>query len=148
MRKRPTILVDTREKIPWKFGGTKVARRTLKTGDYSLFGLTRFIAVERKGFGDFLACLGPKWKKFQRQLDRLAQIEYSCVIVEGYPSKARWTQYKKYASPYTIMDRAAQIAASWAVPILFAEDRPDAEYMAKQFLTHSHKDYYERLNDG
>lgn len=65
------ILQDSREKQPLSFPGHEVRVKALKVGDYA-GGLG---TVERKGGGDFAACLlrSERRKKFDAQLVRLAE---------------------------------------------------------------------------
>ena len=58
------VVVDTREQCAYDFAGascyagTTVEQRSLSTGDYSLRGLEHLVAVERKGWQDWISCLG------------------------------------------------------------------------------------------
>jgi ERCC4-type nuclease len=67
-----TILVDTREQQPLKFGiGVTIERATLKTGDYTTHLLRDTVAVERKASPSELAgnCTEAR---FARELERAA----------------------------------------------------------------------------
>lgn len=49
MNKDPfTIIIDTREQIPWEFGYHNTAKMKLDTGDYSIQGYEDIIAIEQK----------------------------------------------------------------------------------------------------
>ena len=44
-----TVVIDTREQLPWDFPGMKTKRESLPFGDYTVDGYQkRLIAVERK----------------------------------------------------------------------------------------------------
>ena len=66
------ILVDTREKKPFKFlfsKGSIVTEQCLKTGDYSLRGHEDKITIDRKATsGELAMCFGSEWKRFQKEL--------------------------------------------------------------------------------
>lgn len=98
------VLVDDREKLPYTFEGltadhdqgfrplaVQTARAHLATGDYTIPGYEGRIAIERKGGADGLADLygtiGQGRARFIRELERLALLEWSAVVVE-----AEWSE--------------------------------------------------------
>jgi DNA excision repair protein ERCC-4 len=97
----PTVIViDTREQSPYTFasirsdardGGKLLAittrRGTLRSGDYSLLGYERRIAVERKSLADLYGTLGRGRARFERELARLAAMQFAAVVVE-----AEWSE--------------------------------------------------------
>jgi len=79
---KPTIVIDTREQTPWTFQNLPTVTATLQTGDYSLLGLEHLVAVERKGFGDLLKCIGTDRDRFKRELQRLRAYRFRMLVVE------------------------------------------------------------------
>lgn len=74
------ILIDRREKTPWKFSET-TKPATLLSGDYTIEGHESKIIVERKGcVAEFAANL--KQKRFEAELVRLEVVPYSFVVCE------------------------------------------------------------------
>lgn len=55
----------------------------LASGDYSLFGFADRIAVERKSLADLYSTVGQGRERFERELIRLADMEFSAVVVEA-----------------------------------------------------------------
>src|SRR5271170_645237 len=82
-----TILVDTREQCPLPFRGFTTERAGLKTADYSCIAsgadLRDIVAIERKSVGDLLGCIGGGRDRFERELERLAQIKFRALVIEG-----------------------------------------------------------------
>jgi ERCC4-type nuclease len=91
-----TILIDKREQRPYSFagfhadaraGGVPLAVATrvvcLPTGDYSLEGYGDTVAVERKTLADAYATLGQGRDRFERELERLAQMPFAAVVIEA-----------------------------------------------------------------
>jgi len=94
-----TILIDTREQSPWSF--TEIRGRSdqkyrplivpvkiagLPTGDYSIDGLTDFVAIERKSLPDLYGTILGDRERFERELSRLQVIAdsgFAAVICEG-----------------------------------------------------------------
>lgn len=89
MVKKPTILVDTREKIPFDFEGDNafadVVYEKLDVGDYTLEGLEHIIAIERKYSADELYNnFGSKAgnKRIQAEFDRMSDVKYKFIVIE------------------------------------------------------------------
>ena len=104
------VLVDSREQAPWQFHNINtdtpgkpskplVVRSriaTLRTGDYSIEkahaaaqghpGTPHACAIERKSLADLWGTLGAGRERFERELQRLSQLDRAVVIVEaGWP---------------------------------------------------------------
>jgi ERCC4-type nuclease len=90
-----TIIIDTREKSPYAFsnikadasegGGIIVAKTkydTLRTGDYSIVGHEDYITIERKSKEDAYQTFGTNRKRFERELQRMAEMKYAAVVIE------------------------------------------------------------------
>jgi ERCC4-type nuclease len=68
----PAILIDTREKEPLVFKRLPSLRATLVTADYSVLGLQRLFAVERKSLDDLAnCCSGESRQRFKGELLRM-----------------------------------------------------------------------------
>lgn len=92
-----TILVDTREQAPFCFRGLRsghksknrpllirTIRATLQTGDYTIEGFERRIAIERKSKSDLFHCMGSDRERFENQIHRLNDdVEHPFVVVES-----------------------------------------------------------------
>jgi ERCC4-type nuclease len=82
-----SILVDTREQRPYKFRDItprpKLTVATLKTGDYTLEGFEKQIAVERKSLIDAFSTFGAGRKRFERSLERMMDFDFSVIIIEA-----------------------------------------------------------------
>ena len=126
------LIVDTRDKRPFTFDGRhKITKKALPCGDYSLWGYSRFIAVERKNLSDFLINCGVKQTAFRSQLTRLSRLRYACVVVEGSISDfCRFTRINQFARTMIV----ARLTAQHGVPIIFAGDRHKAEMYTEHFL--------------
>lgn len=85
-----TVAVDTREQAPFRFLNidpfSVVPLRTdlaLATGDYSIVGFESRLTVERKSISDFLGSITAGRDRFEREFERMAEMEFSAVVVEG-----------------------------------------------------------------
>jgi len=94
------IIIDTREQQPWWFrrevdrGDCQICQGCLTTGDYSVDEMRELVAIERKSISDLWSCVGGGRDRFRNQFERLAEIRWSCLIVEG-----SLTEVARYESP-------------------------------------------------
>jgi DNA excision repair protein ERCC-4 len=90
------VIVDSREQSPFSFRGfrsdakdkhrpivVRTAVAALKSGDYSIEGFESRIAVERKSLVDLYGTLGGGRERFERELQRLNEMEFAAVVIEA-----------------------------------------------------------------
>lgn len=79
-----TIIVDTREQLPYTFStfNVPVIRHTLKTGDYSVKGMESFVSIERKSKEDFYSSVSTGRTRFKKCVERLSQLRRAMVVIE------------------------------------------------------------------
>ncbi len=103
------VVIDTREQLNWEFEGmtcdqidgggpltVPTVRGTLTSGDYSLLGYESRVAVERKSLADLYSTLGQGRERFERELERLAAMEFAAVVIE-----ATWQEVCAEPPPHT-----------------------------------------------
>ncbi|HEX9713804.1 MAG TPA: ERCC4 domain-containing protein [Actinomycetota bacterium] len=128
-----TILVDARERYPFRFTGRSVAteRTTLPAGDYAVRNGEGWVAtVERKVLENFSASLSDGTLAFQMQ--RLAEIPAAAVVVE-----ARYSALFKltHVSGGWLADVLARLQVRYPeVGVVFADSRRFAEEWTYRFL--------------
>jgi hypothetical protein len=128
-----TILIDTREKYPYRFAGREVSveRRAVIAGDYGVEAGGEWLAVvERKSIDNFLGGLSDGTLAFQ--LGRLAELPLAAVVVEGkYPALFAVPRVKDGWLP----DVLARLQIRYReIPIVFADSRKFAEEWTYRFL--------------
>jgi hypothetical protein len=128
-----TILVDTRERYPYRFAGrdVEIERVALAAGDYAVaHGEAMAAAVERKTFENFTASLSDGTLVFQMQ--RLAEVATAAVVVEGRYSALFKLEHVPSAF---IADGLARIQVRYPeIPVVFADSRKFAEEWTYRFL--------------
>ncbi len=83
-----TVVIDTREQLPYMFSGCRIINKKLDAGDYSIYGWEDKISVERKSAIDFYNCLinrkdGSRNRdRFERELERLKNYEFKALVIE------------------------------------------------------------------
>jgi hypothetical protein len=130
-----TILVDTRERYPWRFGrqqGVTLERRALPAGDYAVEAPGGGLAavVERKTLADLAGSLVDGGLGYL--LAELAELPRAAVVVE-----ARYGAVFKleHVPPGFVADLLGALAVRYpAVPVVFCDTRPLAQEWAFRFL--------------
>lgn len=147
------IIIDTREKKPYSFPDHKEILIPLVTGDYSLAtnlgSLDKFFVIERKGLIDLEHCIYED--RFDKQVSRLAEIPYSYLLIEGYPATIKRRAKFLHKSPIAMLHKLYSIQAFSGVPVIFVENRQEAqdyvEYLCKAFIKKALKRQLDKLSE-
>lgn len=89
-----SVIIDTREQAPYRFTGLTssagkpiivplITDRALKSGDYSIEGFETRVAVERKSVSDWLGSITAGRARFEREMERLSEMDFAAVVIEG-----------------------------------------------------------------
>jgi ERCC4 domain len=132
---RLTILVDTRERYPWRFArqqGVSTERRPLPAGDYAVEapGGDLLAVVERKTLADLSGSLVDGSLNYL--LAELAALPRAAVVVED-----RYAGVFKleHVQPGFVADLLGALAVRYpAVPVVFCDTRPLAQEWTYRFL--------------
>ena len=128
-----TILIDTRERYPYKFGQQQAStqRQALPAGDYGIAHDGEIIAVvERKSLHDLVRRVIDGQLTYA--LADMASLPRAAVVVEDRYSKLFRLEYTK---PGFVTEMLAALAVRYpTVPIHFCETRPLAEEWTYRFL--------------
>ena len=135
-----TILVDTRERYPYRFasrGDVSIERSALAAGDYGVRVGERLLAVvERKALDNLATGLSDGTLAFQMQ--RLAEVPKAAVVVEGrYPALLGLSK----ARASFIADVLARLQHRYPeIQIVFADSRKFAEEWTYRYLAAAYTD--------
>jgi hypothetical protein len=128
-----TILIDTRERYPYRFTQQQATteRRALPVGDYAIVHEEQIVAVvERKSLHDLVRRLIDG--QFTYALADLATVPRAAVVVEDRYSSLFKLEHTK---PGFVTEMLAALTIRYrTVPIHFAETRPLAEEWTYRFL--------------
>jgi hypothetical protein len=134
-----TILIDTRERYPYRFAGrdVKAERMALPAGDYAVANAEATIAVvERKTLENFTSSLSDGTLAFQMQ--RLGEVARAAVVVEGRYSALFTLEHVPAAF---IADGLARLQVRYReIPVVFADSRKFAEEWTYRFLAAAFSD--------
>ncbi len=138
-----TIIVDTRERYPYRFAqqGAETVRATVAAGDYAVHASdgNLLAAVERKSLDNLAATLSDGTLAFQMQ--RLAELPLAAVVVE-----ARYAALFKleHVNGNWLADQLARLEVRYPeVHLVFADSRRYAEDWTYRFLTTALADAHE-----
>ncbi len=134
-----TILIDTRERYPYRFASrdVKAERMALPAGDYAVADAEAMIAVvERKTLENLTASLSDGTLAFQMQ--RLGEVARAAVVVEGRYSALFSLEHVPAAF---IADGLARLQVRYPeIPVVFADSRKFAEEWTYRFLAAAFSD--------
>lgn len=140
-RVRPTIVIDTREQLPYSFEPDEfdVVRRALPAADYSLDGHELSVAIERKTLDDFVATAIRYKDRFERELRLLSFMRFAAVVVEGSLDDVLEHRYSSHTHPNAVFGVAVAITVDFNVPVFFAGNREHARRLTAALLARFHK---------
>lgn len=133
--RRPAIIRDTREPAHTVYDfaplGAMQITQKLEEGDYSLVGCEDILSVERKTLPDAVACVGRERDRFERCLERLAEIAakpegYACVVIEGTLEEAAKGIPESLVHGHAIVGSFLAWSVRYKVPFFFCGDRRHA----------------------
>ncbi|MBC8466065.1 hypothetical protein H8D57_03475 [bacterium] len=135
-----TIVIDTREQLPFSFNTEiDVIRKSLLTGDYSLLEYENQVAVERKDINDFVQSVIHQRERFLREMIRLSEMPFRCVVVEASWSDILRHHYRSGADPRSVVGSALSIIVDYGVPVYFCSDRQLALAFTEKYLKRVHR---------
>jgi len=139
----PTVIVDTREQLPYTFemynnwiGST--LSKSLTTGDYSVLGFEKEIALERKTLNDIVGSLMDGRSRFLREMERLSSFRSKCLCIEATRTdiKSEYTFSRQVrAHPNGIAGALDAIAAKYGIYIHYGCDRSLSEEFCASWLS-------------
>ncbi len=153
-----TIAIDNREQLPYLFqtikcDASKTNRpmliptrfQTLQTGDYSIVGMEHLYTIERKSKPDLYGTLSGGRERFERELDRMAQLHHADIVIEASLIELITRPPEHSKVPPKAINRSI-IAWSQRFPTVhwwMAENRVAGEQMAFRLLDRFYQDYTE-----
>ncbi len=136
-----TVLIDTREQCPLVFRGVETQPASLKTGDYSCEAagcdMRDVVAIERKSVGDLLGCIGGDRARFERELERLSQLRFRGIVVEGNLADIINATAGRQLTPNQVTGSALAWVFKYGVPVIFAGNRALASMAVVTLLRHA-----------
>lgn len=142
---KPTLLVDSREKEPFKFRassnleGTEVAK--LDAGDYAVKGHEDLICIERKKSATELAGnFGRNRDRFAREFERMQVCQFKYVVVEDHWSSVLGKSIRHSKMPSkAVFESIIAFGLMYGVHFIFAGNREQAQKITRSLLIRAYR---------
>jgi ERCC4-type nuclease len=146
-----TVIVDSREKLPYEFKDYPVNVETdkLDTGDYTIKGYRDYLAIERKTKEDFLSSISQNRDRFQNELKRARKFVKPMEIVVEEPERTfklssgnSFDNTFSNIHPNAVKGTINKWDNYFNIDFQFVEGRPEGEELTYETL----KDFYEIMS--
>jgi len=140
---KPVVLIDTREKLPFDFARfpnwiAEEKRQKLKAGDYSVEGMEKLLALERKTLSDLITTLMRERYRFFKLCEQLAKYRWRALLVEAIYEdiKSPYDEDYTIAHPNAVSGTLDALEAKFGIPVIYASQyKPLAEEKAASWLS-------------
>jgi len=140
---KPTVVIDSSEHMGYTFGrftnwfaGT--VRKRLPTGDYTLLGMEKEIAIERKTIPDLVNSIIQERGNFISRCEKLATFKKKCFIIEGSLSELKTPYRESHAHPNAVLGSLIAAQERWDIPVHFLDNFLLAEEFVASMLSKYH----------
>jgi ERCC4-type nuclease len=142
---KPTIIVDSREKEPFRFRasatleGTEVAK--LDAGDYSIKDMEDLITIERKqSVTELAGNFGRNRARFEREMERMQDIKFRYVVVEDHWSSlnGKLVKYSKMSAK-AVFESITTFELKYGVHFIFAGNKKQAQAITRSLLIRAYR---------
>ena len=135
-------IIDTREQLPLdlKVHGLDVVTGTLAWGDYSLVGLEKLVALERKSIEDFTACCGNERGRFEREILALRGYPVKAIVCEFKFSDVLEHRYRSKIEPASVIGSIERWML-FGIPFVMAETPAGAAWIVAGILKKVWQDF-------
>ncbi len=131
------VVIDTREQLPYRFPRSVV--QTLQSGDYSLVGYEDWVAIERKTKSDAYSSLGRDRPRFEREMERLAELDYAAVVLEVSLREFLVAPYHSCLNPRAAVNTLLAWSIKYDVHVFFAGSRECGNAITLRLLEKYHR---------
>jgi ERCC4-type nuclease len=145
---RPTIIVDTREQDPLVFSRLPAKSGTLRTGDYSVFGLEKLFSVERKSVSDLVGCcMGDGRRRFEAELHRLRGYRFKRLLIIGSELEIQQGVPFSQIRPAAVFGTLWAFEARYDCPVVFRSDPEAAARQIELWAFYFSRELVESINN-
>lgn len=138
-----TVVIDTREQLPYNFGpDVPVVRRAMVTGDYSIDGFEEIFAVERKSLEDLLKSITWDRARFKAEISRGNELGRFKVVIESDKQTVLNWDYQRNVHPNAVMGTLNEWARWNKVDFVWCGTRDRAQEATLDML----KDWWVEFN--
>jgi ERCC4-type nuclease len=135
----PTIIIDTREKRPYKLPNSQ--RGTLSTGDYSILHHEDKICIERKSKIDAYGSLGKNRERFKREMERLLEIRDAYLVIECTRGQFLRQPARSRMNPIAALHTIIAWERRYRLHVIWAKNRVEGQRYTLLVLQMYWRDY-------
>jgi ERCC4-type nuclease len=140
---KATLLVDTREQLPYKFSRFRgwfsgVKKKALKVGDYSIEGMEDEVTVERKDLPDLLQSFTTCRGVFVARLRKMADYPHRLLVVTASLSEVKSSYGGVSIDPNRITQSLIATLAGTGVPFICTETHELGAEITASYLYQIH----------
>lgn len=128
------VLIDDREKKPYDFPRFRTSVARLQAGDYSLGGLEARVSIERKQLAELFTITGRDRERFERELERMANLDYAAIVVEADLPQILHGAAFSQVSPKAVVGSLVSWSIRYRAHVFFAGDRRHANALTCRLL--------------
>jgi DNA excision repair protein ERCC-4 len=139
-----TALIDTREQRPFDLAPLQMERATLDTGDYTVKGLEKSVAIERKSLPDLVMCVGRERERFERECQRLMAYPVKAIVVEATWHDLELGNWRGRVSPLAVTGSVLGWMAS-GLPIIMGHNAQLAQRLVSRMLFIAARRHYRQV---
>lgn len=127
------IVIDTREQNPYQFAFPSEVS-TLSVGDYSIYGLQDYIAIERKELNDLICCFTKGRERFERELHKGRAMDYFALVIEASLSDLANGCYRSQMNPKSAVQSLLAFSIRYKLPVFFCGNRLYGQRVTESLL--------------
>ena len=140
---RATVMVDTREQIPFDFSRFEgwfagVERTALELGDYSVSGLENVCVVERKDLGDLVRSLTTERAVLVGRLKKMSAYPHKLLVITAPLSSVKSQYAFSSSNPNRVMQGLIAALVGWGIPFVCTETHELGEEIVASYLYQVH----------
>jgi ERCC4-type nuclease len=150
-KKKPRLLVDTREQLPLSFNKDKfdIVNEAVPFGDYwneipNTDGTYTQIPIcfERKGIGDLFGTMGKGYERFKREMERCKEAKFHMILaVEGTVRDVHNGYKHSSIAGESMLKKLAMLRVRYDLEVLFFEDRKSMAKWIEEVFDAVHRNY-------
>lgn len=153
-----TVIIDTREQIPWPFPTARTTRTSLSHADYSLLGLEDVVRIERKSLQDLVGSLSPRKRpdsdarsnreRFKEELQWLGEnVRWPYLIFESTWDEIAAHNYRGGMHPSAVIGAIIEWSMKFGIHVIPSGSRMAAFAMANRLLCKAEQLYDEEQKE-
>ena len=151
---KPVVLVDTREREGFSYTFDRfskwfagVEHKALRAGDYSIQGLERVVAIERKSLADLVNNVITDRARFLAQCRALGSVKRKAIVIEAGFAETKSPYLESMAHPNAVVGSLIALQERWGIQVIWCDDGALAEEVVAHILSKHHTLHWLKENE-